>query len=56
MNAEEFVIKNNGYIWFLVRKFALTHVKLTFPDFEDMYQEIVTFYINKITKEKVLMI
>lgn len=52
MNAEEFVIKNNRYIRLLVRKFALTHDKLTFPDLEDMYQEIVTFYINKITQSK----
>lgn len=50
MTAEEFVIKNNRYIWLLVRKFALTHDKLTIPDLEDMYQEIVTFYINKIAK------
>lgn len=52
MTAEEFVIKNNRYIWLLVRKFALVHDKLTLPDLEDMYQEIVTFYITKITKEK----
>lgn len=50
MTAEDFVQKNSRYIWLLVRKFALTHDKLTFPDLEDMYQEIVTFYITKITK------